>query len=109
MDVVDRARVSESSRKPMRHMTTEASGIVIVADDVAVKGSTAVMAAVTTEGVPHVSPPSFCHSITTAWPSVGAADQSTLGLPSPDCQSRYHAMTLTEPVALPAATAPSAN
>jgi len=66
MDVVDRAIVVESSRRPIKHMTTDASGTVTVEDAVAENGSTAVMAAVTSEGAPQVSPAPFVQSMTTA-------------------------------------------
>lgn len=92
-------------------MTTLPLGTAVVplAENVCEVVVQLVIAPVTVVGVPHTSPPAFVQSMTTAWPSVGATDQLTDGLPSPDCQSRYQAMTLQEPAPTPAAIAPSAN
>ncbi len=108
--VVGRVIVVESSLMPTRAITTLLLGTtVVVSSEVVVEEVPHDNPTVASTGVPQVSPPAFVQSMTTAWPSVGAADQSTDGSLSPDCQSRYHAMTLTEPVPLPAAVVPSAN
>src|SRR3990172_3029621 len=107
--VAARVIVAESSRKPSRPMTTDPSGTatVLLAESVAVEA--AAHAAVASSGVDHCSVDAFCQSMMTARPIVGLTDQSTVGSPSPDCQSRYHAMTWTEPTLGPEATAPSVN
>src|SRR3990170_152351 len=107
--VAARVIVAESSRKPSKPMTTDPSGTatVLLAEMVAVEA--AAQAAVAVSGVDQASPASFCQSMMTARAMVGLTDQSMIGSPSPDCQFRYHAMTLTEPTFAAEPTVPSAN
>lgn len=103
--------VAESSRIPIRAMTTPPLGTatVALAETICEVVVQFVMAAVRASGVNHTSPPAFDMTMITTLALVGLEEKSTVGFPSPDCQSRYQQASLTDPVPLPDAVDPSAN
>src|SRR3972149_34540 len=111
--VTPRAPGAEAPRARTGHTTTPLFGTatVALAEKTCELVVQFVIAPVTVRGVDQTSVLAFCQSWMTA-PAMSFAPivvKASVGLVSPDCQSRYQAMTFMDPVPLPLTVEPSAN